>query len=108
MIGGRPDDMASIYGLSDTWRLPDGAVLHAHRLGDETAVYVAGSGNTHIVDNVTATILQRLRTGPASTLSLYQYVAGAFQQPDEHANRHRVNTALVAAERMDLVQRTRQ
>jgi len=69
----------------------------------EYLVYDHASGNTHRFDSITASLLMRLQSGPASSLQLTGHVADVLAfEPDEALTTH-VNEVLLELTHKDFV-----
>jgi PqqD family protein of HPr-rel-A system len=64
------------------WRLSPLVSLHFRHWNDEWAIFDAGSGQTHLVDTLTAMALIVLESGTSSLKDIEEHVARTFDLPD--------------------------
>lgn len=71
------------------WRLSPLVSLHLRQWGDEWAVFDTGSGQTHLVDTLTAMALIVLESGPSSREDIEHHVARTFDlaEPSDVSSR---------------------
>jgi PqqD family protein of HPr-rel-A system len=58
------------------WRVTRGCELRWRRWDDEHLVYNCGSGDTHLLDSISAEILKKIGAGPASPAELVVWLSG--------------------------------
>jgi len=58
-------------------KIPAGTSFKFHSWGDEHIVYNSGSGNTHLVDELTYLTLTCVKPNPCDPMMIYQDVANA-------------------------------
>lgn len=58
------------------WRITQGCELRWRSWNDEYVVYNSGSGDTHLLDLLSAEILEKIEEVPASSRALEDWVAG--------------------------------
>jgi PqqD family protein of HPr-rel-A system len=58
------------------WRITQGCELCWRSWNDEYVVYNSGSGDTHLLDLLSAEILKKIEEAPASSRALEDWVAG--------------------------------
>jgi PqqD family protein of HPr-rel-A system len=64
------------------WQLSPLVSLHLRHWNDEWAVFDAGSGQTHLVDTLTAMALIVLESGASSRKDIEDHVARTFDLPE--------------------------
>ena len=74
-----------------TWQINALVTLHWRDWDGEWVAFDVGSGQTHQMDTLTATVLMLLETAPSSQLELALLTADALSIPNDHA----FSTALV-------------
>jgi PqqD family protein of HPr-rel-A system len=67
------------------WRITQGCELSWRSWNDEYVVYNSGSGDTHLLDLLSAEILRKIEEAPASARELENWIAGkaAADSPPE-------------------------
>lgn len=73
-----------------TWQINGLVTLHWRDWNGEWVVFDVGSGQTHQMDTLTATVLMLLETAPASQFELAMLTADALSIPNDD----RFSTAL--------------
>ena len=72
----------------DVWRLPEGVQLLWQTWDDEVIVFNTASGQTHLLDALSATALRDLERGPRTLAQLAGAMAGRFDlEPEILSNR---------------------
>ncbi|MFQ5783567.1 MAG: HPr-rel-A system PqqD family peptide chaperone [Alphaproteobacteria bacterium] len=74
------------------WRLPEGVRLVWRAWDDEFVVFNTLSGQTHLLDGVSAAILDALERGPATVDELSRRLAERFDLAIDEALRSRITT----------------
>ena len=64
------------------WKLPPLVSLHMRHWNEEWAVFDAGSGQTHLVDTLTAMALIVLESGASSRQDIVDHVCRTFELTD--------------------------
>lgn len=93
--------------LDPGWQLNPGCTLHWQSWGDEHVVYCADSGDTHLLDAITAQVLRCLEESSVPSADLVQQIAvrlGYEPDPDFH---NFVQQALERLHRLGLVAQAR-
>jgi len=68
-----------------TWQINALVTLHWRDWNGEWVAFDVGSGQTHQMDTLTATVLMLLETTPASQFELAMLTADALAVPSDHA-----------------------
>jgi PqqD family protein of HPr-rel-A system len=68
-----------------TWQINALVTLHWRDWNGEWVVFDVGSGQTHQMDTLTATVLMLLETAPASQFELASLTADALAIPNDHS-----------------------
>lgn len=66
------------------WQINILVALHWREWNGELVAFDVGSGQTHQMDTLTATVLKLLETSPTSQFELAMLTAGALGVPNDH------------------------
>jgi PqqD family protein of HPr-rel-A system len=78
------------------WKLPALVSLHMRHWNEEWAVFDAGSGETHLVDTLTAMALIVLESGTSSREDIIDHVCRTFELTDPSDVSSRVDEVITS------------
>ena len=85
------------------WTRTLGSELHWASWDEEEVVYDAGSGDTHVLDPITALLLKRLQSTSAKTSELADLVAAELKVDSGDELLARVHRSLIGLRTLSLV-----
>ncbi|WP_332876020.1 HPr-rel-A system PqqD family peptide chaperone [Massilia sp. S19_KUP03_FR1] len=91
--------------MPDLWRLTPGQQLAHRGWQDEFVVYNNLSGDTHLLDGDTLSLLAQLRHAPASIAALCQALGSDLLADDRAALPDTLHAMLISLARLYLVER---
>ena len=93
--------------LNDCWCVPLPSTLHWEGWGEQVALYDERSGETHLLNKLTAAGLQELCTRAMNSTELCKFLADRFEtQCNEHFMKQ-IEALLVQFEQLGLVENVR-
>ncbi len=99
---GRPPRQRGPWPEEAVWRLPDGVRLSWRAFDDEIVVFNAFSGQTHLLDSLSAAVLEEIERAPATRAELAARLAGRFELGDAAALAERLDAVLAEFDRQGL------
>jgi len=87
------------------WRAISAFTLHWRSWGNEHVVYNAGSGDTHLFNDLAALILRALQEKAATLDELSQLCATSFNQDEDEELQAQLNELLLELDRLGIIER---
>jgi PqqD family protein of HPr-rel-A system len=88
-----------------TWQLSQGCQFQWRSWSDEHVVYNEASGDTHLLDTITASALRNLQEQPASFIELKERLASSLSLDNTEELSAYLNEVLSNLRRLDLIER---
>ncbi len=87
-----------------SWRVPAECNLSWRRWQDEFVVYDSASGNTHVLDLLSGSVLSALEIGPSTISSLVSGLQALFPEADQNTLESQIARSLQALRRLELAE----
>lgn len=95
--------------MSDTfhsrWEISQGQHILSRRFGEQYAIYLRGSGDTHLLHNAGYFILQALDNGPRSFEDLLSKLCAEYEFSSAEQSQELLTSIILEFQKLSIIQR---
>ncbi|MGD8939793.1 MAG: HPr-rel-A system PqqD family peptide chaperone [Gammaproteobacteria bacterium] len=91
--------------LHSRWRIEDGGEILSQRFGNQFAIYHRGSGDTHLLDEVSFLLLDEINSSPCGFAQLLKKLSAEFEFESQEQSQEYLNSLLAEFEKLSIVER---